>query len=647
MSKLDLTPEELTRFRVTFALGRLSKELQSDVLADGAIEEQIGIAVSTPINLPDGIVLDRKNLFSAVQKAADGEPAPDIVDSDGIKREIKVEVQNEMAIASYGAHRIAFPQATLLSANLERRKRALANILKSNSLTAQAREQLQALIGKPDYSHADFFAARKILGGAPEQFATTLREVANKGSLSRSDFLPSETSHWENLTARQVTAHTLVEFVNSELATERGARLAEDDPKDAIDVISLTFGGPELTPLDAMRALKPDDLLTGLKHLLQFPDPFALTGAFEICADQAQSSARFIELGDEILDRLLKDAEELRNQLTTFAAAFTIATAYLAKHETLRKQQVFWRRLAAASHASLVTRVLGASSDGESSLLTWAIQLSGKTFYLSVLNDAPSEARWRPDWMSPNFLMADLFGRLQGAVQRLGEAAPETWRKKLEDAESSVLKDAPPLARTFPSVLQGWVPLVEKPPEDTDIGRMYADFAREPTLENFLYFTPIVFAFGFASDTREPVLKVVQALRVNLATTPPEFAQATLDLAALIAAQNHDPELADAVAAVAVERVVVTRDVDRLLPAATVILQCAAARTDQSEAHSMLVRRLENLAFVAPPELLPEALEIFRILQSLNEELGRRLGRANATARLGLPRIATSRERVF
>ncbi|WP_316225199.1 MULTISPECIES: hypothetical protein [unclassified Bradyrhizobium] len=642
MSKLDLTPEELTRFRVTFALGRLSKELQSDVLADGAIEEQIGIAVSTPINLPEDIVIDRKNLFSAFQKAADGEPIPDIVDSDGIKREIKVEVQNEMAIASYGAHRIAFPQATLLSADLERRKRALANILKTSSLTAQAREQLQSLISKPEYSHADFFAARKILGGAPEHFATALREVANKGSLSRSDFLPSETAHWENLTARQVTAHTLVEFVNSELATERGARLAEDDPKDAIDVISLTFGGPELTPLEAMRALKPDDLLTGLKHLLQFPDPFALTGAFEICADQAQSNARFVELGDEILDRLLKDAEELRNQLTTFAAAFTIATAYLAKHETLRKQPVFWRRLAAASHASLVTRVLGASSDGESSLLTWAIQLSGKTFYLSVLNDAPSEARWRPDWMSPNFLMAHLFGRLQGAVQRLGEAAPETWRKKLEDAESSVLKDAPPLARTFPSVLQGWVPLAEKPPEDTDIGQMYANFAREPTLENFLYFTPIVFAFGFAGDTREPVLKVVQALRANLATTSPEFAQAALDLAALIAAQSRDPELADAVAAVAVERVVVTRDVDRLLPAATVILQCAAACTDQSEAHSMLARRLENLAFVAPPELLPEALDTFRILQSLNEELGRRLGRANATVRLGLPRIASA-----
>jgi hypothetical protein len=514
--------------------------------------------------------------------------------------------------------------------------------LKNNSLTVHAREQLRSLISKPDYSYADFFAARKILGAAPEHFATTLREVANKGTLSRDDFLPSETSHWENLTARQVTARTLVEFVNGELAAERGARLAEDDPKDAIDVISLTFGGPELTPLEAVRALKPDDLLAGLKHLLQFPDPFALTGAFEICADLVQSDSRLVELGDEILDRLLKDVEELRDQFTTFAAAFIIATAYLAEHETLRKQPVFWRRLAAASHASLVTRVLGASSDGESSLLTWAMQLSGKTFYLSVLNDSDSEARWRPDWMSPSFLMADLFGRLQGSVQRLGDAAPETWRKKLEDAESSLLKDAPPLARTFPSVLQGWVPLAEKPPEDTDVGRMYAEFAREPTVENFLYFAPIVFAYGFATDAREPVLKVVRALRANLATTPPEFAQAALDLAALIAAQNRDPELADAVAAVAIERLVVTSDVDRLLPAATVILQCAAARTDRAEALSMLARRLENLAFVAPSELIPEALDVFRILQSLNEELGRRLGRANATARLGLALIAKS-----
>jgi hypothetical protein len=148
--------------------------------------------------------------------------------------------------------------------------------------------------------------------------------------------------------------------------------------------------------------------------------------------------------------------------------------------------------------------------------------------------------------------------------------------------------------------------------------------------------TPIVFGFGFAADAHEPVLKVVQSLHANLANTPPEFVQAALDLAALIAAQNRDPELADAVAAVAVERLVLTNDVDRLLPTAAVVLECAAARTDRAEALSLLARRFENIAFVASPAHLPEALDIFRIMQSLNDGLGRRLGRAIATARLGL-----------
>ena len=72
------------------------------------------------------------------------------------------------------------------------------------------------------------------------------------------------------------------------------------------------------------------------------------------------------------------------------------------------------------------------------------------------------------------------------------------------------------------------------------------------------------------------------------------------------------------------------------------ILECAAARTDRKEALSMLARRLENLAFVSPSGALPEALDIFRIMQSLNEELGIRLGRAIATARLGLASVAKS-----
>ncbi|KRP89214.1 hypothetical protein AOQ73_26700 [Bradyrhizobium pachyrhizi] len=127
-------------------------------------------------------------------------------------------------------------------------------------------------------------------------------------------------------------------------------------------------------------------------------------------------------------------------------------------------------------------------------------------------------------------------------------------------------------------------------------------------------------------------------LRAELATTDPDFAQAALDLAALIAARNRDAELAETVAVVAIERVAAGRGVDRLMSTISVLLECAAAIEDRKEALATLARRLENLAFVASAALLPDALDAFRILQSINEDLAPLLGRAIATARLGLPR---------
>ncbi|WP_336447704.1 hypothetical protein, partial [Enterococcus faecalis] len=128
-----------------------------------------------------------------------------------------------------------------------------------------------------------------------------------------------------------------------------------------------------------MRQFNADELLAAFRHLLQFTDPLALTGAFDICADRVASDIRFVDVGDEILDRLLGDRQRLHGELTTFAAAFVIASAYLAEHQVLRRQPAFWRRLAAAAHAALVTRVLGGNNNEEASLLSWATRISGKT----------------------------------------------------------------------------------------------------------------------------------------------------------------------------------------------------------------------------------------------------------------------------
>ncbi|MCK1474156.1 hypothetical protein IVB27_04845 [Bradyrhizobium sp. 197] len=638
----EIAPEELARLKIVFALRRMAPELQSDVLSDGIVAARAGIALSHPIKLPNDITIERGILFSAFQKAADGQSISEIVDINGAKREMQVEIEEESAFLTYGKHRIRFPQGALHSASVEKRRMAAEIILKNNTLTVQARNEFKAIISKRGFSHSDFFAATTILLGSPESFADTLREVANKGTLSKADFIPSEIAHWENITAKCRTSKTLPEFIEQELAAERAARIALDAGV-AIDVLSLTFGGPELVPLELMGQIDPEIMMASLRRLLDYADPFALSGAFDLCADRIVADERFVDLGDAILARLLSDPQRLRSELTVFATAFVIAGAHLAEHETLRKQPVFWRRLAAASHASLVTRILGPGSDDGSSLLTWAMRIAGKTFYLSVLNDAYVEPRWRPDWISPNFLVADIYGRLFGSFQRLGDAAPPSWRKKLDDAQPWVAASAPPIAHAFPAMLQGGLATpIERPAADTPVGEMYENLRREPTVENFLTFMQIVYAFGFLPDARESALKVVQSLRSEVTATPADYAQAALDLAAFIAARSRDAELADMVAIVSIERLVATQDIDHLLPTASVIVECAAAMADRQEAIATLARRLENLAFVAPARSLPEALDIFRVLQSIDEDLSPLLGRAIATARVGIPAISAS-----
>lgn len=642
MNPTDIPPDELARLRVSFGLRRMSREVQNDVLSDGTLAAELNIELSSPIKLPDGLTIERSVLFFAFQRAADGEVITELPDDKGILREIKLEIEADSAVITDRKHRVNFPQAALLTKNVDRRRALCADILKNKTLNIQARAKFEAIVEKHNFSEDDFFAASDLLAGAPENFADDLREAATTGSLSIDNFVSPNTAHWENVFAKHQSSQTLAEFVSGELAAERRARVA-DDPQAAIDTISLTFGAPELVPLEMLREMDASILLDSLKRLTEVPDPFALCGAFDLCIDRASADRRFLEVAEIILEKLAGDPKQLLGELNTFATAFVIATAHLAQHEVMRRQPPFWRRLAVFSHACLVTRVLGSNSVEDHSLLSWATRLSGKQFYLSVLNEAHVEPRWRPDWVSPGYLAADIYGRVSASLQKLGDDISSAWLQKLEVAKPLLIKDIPPMAHTFPAIPQGeWTPPPDMPLPETPLAEMFTKLAADPSVDNFLMYIQLAYAYGFPVEARESVLKVIQSLRSQIATTEPGHAQAALELAAFIAARNRDAEIAEAVATVAIEMLVGTQTIDRVLPTATVILECAAAQVNRNEAIAALARHLENLSFVAPANALPETLDILRILQNLNEDLAPLLGRAIATARLGFPRISVA-----
>src|SRR5262249_6739893 len=153
-------------------------------------------------------------------------------------------------------------------------------------------------------------------------------------------------------------SQTLSEFIASELSEER-TELLSQHPLKAISSMSLSFSAPALVPIRTFQHLDTDRLVGMLERLLDYDDHFAHIGAFEICADSIQRDQRFVRLGERFLDRLFGDFPRLEAACEIFGTAFVITAAHLARHERLREKPAYWRRLVAATHASLIVRVSG------------------------------------------------------------------------------------------------------------------------------------------------------------------------------------------------------------------------------------------------------------------------------------------------
>lgn len=634
---MEIEPAKLAKMRVIFALRRISPQMQNDVLSGGGAA-RLGIEVSHPVALPGDVTIDRATLFSFLQKVADGEVLPpEIACADGTTLAVQAKIEGDAVVLSYHKNATRFPAAILLSADAERRRAAGSDLLRMNTLTLANRNAFEQLIGKPEITHEDFFAASSILIASPEAFAAELRGRAESGKLSLSDFLPKHDQYWANLFAARGQSATLAEFISAELGAERRAVFARD-PVSGLETASLSFAAPELIPHEIAASVDGDTLLASMKHLLESGDPFALAGAFDVCADRVGNDDRFAGMGDALLGRLFDDTKRLKRELVPYTAAFVVASAHLAQHQVFQREPVFWRRVAAASHAALITRSLGEAPDDNEELVKWAMQIVGKTYYLSVVRDAMDEPRWRPDWIAPRFLAADLYGRVAGAKQRVASGnVPASWTQKIDKATEWLHEERAFLAANFPSIAQGTLPISnQSAPPGTPVADLYDALIREPTAENLIRLTPIVYSFGFEARAREAALEVMQALRTEARPADIEILERVLGLAACIGAQNRDAGLAEVSAHICLERLALAGNDEFVLPAATILVEAAAANTDRTQAVATLAKRLESLAYVSHPTALEELLEILDILRSIDPVLATQLGRARATARLGL-----------
>jgi hypothetical protein len=635
------TPE-FRRAQALLALKCLSPALASDVLADGAIVRRFGFSLIRPTQLSDDLTVKSDTLLNAFRAAADGTAIPPVVDANDAPLNATVRIDAKgIGIVEAGGKGWSFAYAALLSSDAAARRKALDAALAANTINTRDIAALQSVIANPTFSNDDFFSVIGVLNSSLETFSGVLRKKLSRGGkVGADDLLPDDLRHWDHLTAPLGTSASLAEFIDNELAHERRARLSQ---AAGFASVSLTFAAPLLVPRDYLAGLDADRLLGMLESSVYFDDPFGLASSLQICADRAEDS-RFVELGDQFLDRLLEDKQSLKNACGIFAAAFVLATARLATHEVLRHRPVFWRRLAAASHAALIIRTCGVSDVGDKELLAWAIRVFGPEYMMSVYNEMSVEPQWRPEWIDSRYLMADVFGRIYAAFAGLAEAAaPESWKRRIEAAKKWAEDEHLDFIMDWPAVLEGAPrPKRELPPEHAKILKDAAQLiVGKPSIDNLLRITGIVNALGVPDGIGPTLLRVVVALRREAGTMDRHALNATVSVIAQIAALTKDAALAEATAEASMEFALSFADDWTMQHLVYRLVECSSADPDREKALAALAERLRALAFRLPASNGMAGLgTLLESVQKVVPALAPALGGAVAAAKLAVPSSA-------
>lgn len=560
-----------------------------------------------------------------------GKPSA-LKDENGVKFNAKIAIQkNGTATISVNGVTHAFSFAGLLSETPAQRLTYLEGYLREMTLASANVESLKLILSKEAFSNEDFLSAVEILQTAQEQFVQQVRAAVAVRELTTSDLLPANLRYWENLVAPRLGSNTLAEFIADERSKEIEILFA-GNPIRALSAASLSFCAPGLVPFNAINGVSETEILKALERLSSWPDHFGLVGSFEICAT-LKLTPDVIAVGDKLLDSLV-NFDKLENRCTFYSAIFAMTLARLAEHSTLGKKPAFWRRVTAASHASLVLRACNA--DNADGVFKWAMQNFGKTFLLSVLLEMDREPRWKADWLTSKHLVADALGRIRHALSKIPEEQrPKIWVDRIAVAQEWISARNLDLFAVLPAIGESARKVAPSEDEMKILKPIYDKFTADPTMQSLLSCAGGFFTGGITHEIVEGCRLLAERLQKDGLRWSDENVQYTTQVLSFVAAQSRDTKLADLVADFCVGKIRELSDDGPTLEIVCRLIECASADVDRVQAVKALAQRLEGVAFLTPVSGLPDLCDTILRLQAVDSRLAPELGKALAAARLG------------
>jgi hypothetical protein len=183
-------------------------------------------------------------------------------------------------------------------------------------------------------------------------------------------------------------------------------------------------------------------------------DLLSLLFAFEVAANRLQDGAEWESLGTRALDKLFGDKEATNRRCELLSAAIVISFARLRRVTAWRAAPLYWRRLAALTHASVLADTLSVMPK-PAPFRQWAFKNLGADFYWQTLIDRREGPSWWPQMMEPHALKAWTAARFLRAMETIDESRwPTAWRAAAEGIRGDTLDDRERAMMAFPAPLK-------------------------------------------------------------------------------------------------------------------------------------------------------------------------------------------------
>jgi hypothetical protein len=617
--------------RASFALilESLPARIRTILLLDEAFAAKFDFTPRFLLPLGDAGPVDAASLNNALRAAVARRKTALLVPEKGKRFRVQLSVdEGGQATIQFKGSRFVFNDADLLSSDAQVRSKALKRVFAAKPLTPAEEDNWRAIARERAFSDREFLSLMTALEATPEALHG---RVQMPRPLDVGSILPDGAQYFDRLLAPLHDAPNLRSFIDVGLIKNARRRIKRHR-KATLRRLAYAALWQPLIPFDLFG---PTIKISDIEPLLGASDPFSLLFAFEVCCKFLHANEALLHLGTQILEKLFDPAASMR-RCCVFSAIALMTVTNLRQAAKLPDAPLFWTRLAALTHAGVVTDALGEREDAEE-FFHWASEHFYPTYRWHTMIDRREAPRWKPDWISPDHLQAEIVGRAIQALQAVPpERRPQVWASDLEAAFGELLKTGKALSASFPGPFddfQRTKPPAELPPLFKAINEALEKASNFSDVSN-------LFAFSYSVPLPEPALAAV----LRILSLPPDEPITNdeddvpfLHLSAYIAGAARSEPIATAVinrCLFAVRHATSDDEIPRFL---SIAIEACAAYENADKYRVSLSSVATQLSFAAPDSVhLSELETIFDVLGLRDEKLIPALGRAREIVRTRL-----------